>query len=255
MRANVETLVGVLSTFEDPPPLLRELSPRLLQEQMADDEGYVSDESEGARSSGPDMSSNDLLDEIFALMERLDKEWLSRFSDILGNYVNMFNKLTDAMEKLSGAIKDTDKDGNLIVNFDELNKALSDLHWEMATGDGLGGDFASEAEAKAFLDELRVEDLTVKQKADGTWELAVDPRLIERLRDMFPSGQKKMSPAAHAALMSAKDSLMERFNHLNRVLPDKYQRQLQEWDTVVKTLSGTIDSMAETNKLIMQNMA
>lgn len=253
---------SLLSTFEDPPPPLREFSARLLQEQRADDEGHPSDGSEGAGAAGPQSSSSDFLDDIFALMERLDKEWLSRFSDILGNYVTFFNKLTDALALLSGSITSTDKDGNFWVDFRSVQRALRALKAEVENGLGLGGDFKTRAEAEAFLADLGLQDLKVRQKADGTFELVVDTALIDQLMEKIrrPPGEISiwvgpMSPAAHAAMTSAKDSLMERFNHINRVLPDKYQRQLQMWDTLVKTLSGTIDSMADTNKLIMQNMA
>ena len=243
------------------PLSLRDIEACLQRQLSSDDEGYGSEASDGAEGAGPQPSSSEFLQQIFALMERLNEEWISRFSGILENYVAFFNKLTDAMALLSSAIKKTDNNGNLIVNFTELKNALSDLHRELAQGEGLGGNFATKAEAEAFLDELGLKDLMVKQKADGSWEVAINPDLIVQLRDLFPpknpddKSDITLSPAAHAALISAKDTLMERFNHINRVLPDKYQRQLQMWDTLVKTLSGTIESLAEANKVNIQNIA
>ena len=200
-------------------------------------------------------SNQDFFEEIFALLDRLDKEWLSRFGDILSNYVGFFNKLTDAMSLLSKAIVDHDEKGNLKVNFDALRNALEDLISVVENGPGLGGDFKTRAEAEEFLKDLGLEGLVVKPKFGGGFELAVDPKMIRDLSTLFEKkGEQPMNPAAHAAIISAKDSLMERFNHINRVLPDKYQRQLQVWDTLVKALSGTIDSMAEANRLIAQNI-
>lgn len=200
-------------------------------------------------------SSQDFFEDIFALLDRLDKEWLSRFGDILSNYVGFFNKLTDAMALLSKAIVDHDDKGNLNVNFDDLRNALEGLISEVENGPGLGGDFRTRAEAEEFLKDLGLEGLVVKPTFGGGFELAVDPKMIRDLSTLFEEeGEQPMNPAAHAAIISAKDSLMERFNHINRVLPDKYQRQLQVWDTLVKALSGTIDSMAEANRLIAQNI-
>lgn len=237
------------------PLSLRDIEARLQRQLRSDDDGDESDASGNTEGTGTQRSSSDFLDDIFALMQRLDKEWLSRFSSILENYVGFFNALTDVMAKLSDAIKDVDDNGNLFVDLNPIVEDLNALIDKANTGGGLGGDFSTQAEAQAFLDELGLSDLKVKQKSDGTWELAIDTGVLAQIRELFVDKPWPMSPAAHAAMISAKDSLMERFNHINRVLPDKYQRQLQMWDTLVKTLSGTIDSMAEANKVIMQNVA
>ena len=253
-----ETLHSVLSSFNAPPLPLRNLVAYLQQAIVADDEADASVQAEGAQGAGPRSSSSDFLDSIFELINRLDTEWLSRFSDVLGNYVGFFNELTDIMALLADSITGTDNNGNLNVDFSAVRNALDKLVNEIQANNsgGLGGNFASHEEADAFLKDLGLRDLVIRPNRDGGgWQLAIDVTLVIRLRDMFTAGPHKISPAEHAALISAKDSLLERFNHINRVLPDKYQRQLQMWDTLVKTLSGTIDSMADTNKLIMQNMA
>lgn len=214
-----------------------------LQEQLA----------AGALADDNGVLSDSLTDQILALLQRLDGEWLQRYSDILSNYVGFFNKLTEALKGLKDAITGNGKDGDINVNFDKVKKALRELKADEASL-GLGGDFKTEADAKAFLEELGLSDLVVRVKADGTWELAVDPEIIDSLIGVFP-GPGSMNPGRYNAIISAKDSLMERFNHINRVLPDRYQRQLQTWDTLVKALSGTIDAMAETNRAIAQNTA
>ncbi len=231
-------------------------SPDVRREAMDIDEGYVSDEDAGevtgpAAEQGASGWQDDLFDEIFKLIQRLDTEWLGRFSDLLAKYVQFFNRLTDVMSLLKDSITDV-KDGKLDVDFTKLREELTKL----ASGVGLGGNFRNDQEAQAFLDELGIEGLIITNNPPATtWQLAVDPTLINQLVDVFPKNPVSLDPAAHAAIISAKDSLMERFNHINRALPDKYQRQLQSWDTLVKTLSGTVDSMAESTGLILQNIS
>ena len=205
----------------------------------------LEDDTDAAAESG-ELSDN-LVDRIFALLTRLDKEWLTRFSDILSNYVAFFNKLTDALAKLSGSITGTGGNGDINVSFEEVRKALEALLKDTASH-GLGGDFKTEAEAQEFLSNtLGLKELKVVEKPDGTWQLAIDSSMIQKMLDLFKN-DGTMNPGAHAAIISAKDSLLEQFNHINRVLPDRYQRQLQAWDTLVKTLSATIDSIADVNQ-------
>ncbi|WP_369969585.1 hypothetical protein AB8E26_04505 [Stenotrophomonas rhizophila] len=47
---------------------------------------------------------------------------------------------------------------------------------------------------------------------------------------------------------------MERFNHISKVMTENYQRTLQLWDTLVKTLSGTIDAITEADRVFVSNL-
>lgn len=208
----------------------------------------------GALDMAVDESHYEFFNRVLALLTRLDGEWLSRYSDILGNYVDFFDKLTSAMALLKDAVTGHDDKGNLRVNFDNVIGKLNELLDDVENGAGLGGGFATRAEAEAFLKELGVNGLVVKADSQGGFELAVDPQMITDLIAVFPSGSSDMNPARYNAIITAKDSQMERFNHVNRVLPDKYQRQLQMWDTLVKALSGTIDSVTQADRLFAQNL-
>lgn len=232
------------------------------------------EEQHDAATDPPDWDSHhEFFEEVLALLARLNSVWLQRFNEVLSNYVQVFDKLTEVMTRLKDAIKGHDKDGNLTVNFFELRKALRELADEIATGPGLGGAFDSEAEAREFLKELGVDGLLVKQDGNGKWELALDPQLIRDLVDVFPAKMEyvlvpnpprfewrevnkdiEMNPARYNAIIAAKDSLMERFNHLSRVLPDKHQHQIQWWNTVLKALSATIDELSQADRQIVQNM-
>ncbi|MBA8682067.1 hypothetical protein [Stenotrophomonas tumulicola] len=234
--------------------------------------GALEEQRDAAQAPSDWDSHHEFFEEVLALLARLNSVWLQRFNEVLSNYVSVFDKLTEVMTKLKDAIKGHDKDGNLTVNFFELRKALRELADEIATGPGLGGAFDSEEEAKEFLKELGVDGLLVKQDGNGKWELALDPQLIRDLVDVFPAGAPilrpipdppyfewveadiKMNPARYNAIIAAKDSLMERFNHLNRVLPDKHQHQIQWWNTVLKALSATIDELSQADRQIVQNM-
>lgn len=215
-------------------------------------------ESSGSTDQQTAGWQHDLFDDIFKLIQRLDAEWLTRFSDILSNYVSFFQTLTNAMSGLKDAIKGPGKDGALLVDFGDVVRELQALR-NNPSELNLGGNFDHHADAEAFLKELGLDGINIVMGSGGTWHLAMDPASIDRLIGTFPikngGGNLSLNPSAYAAIISAKDSLMERFNHINRVLPDKYQRQLQTWDTLVKTLSGTIDAMAEATRLIMQNIS
>lgn len=250
-------LADVLANMDeqDMCPQMRELEALVHHRLEEDDEGYETDDTDDAGTHASSGSSNDFLARIFQLMRDLNTQWLSRFSDILQNYVAFFNKLTDAMALLSDAIKDTNNDGKLVVDFSSLRTALNTLFEELKAGPGLGGNFKDKPEAEAFLKELGLEDLMPREKPDGSFELMINPDRISALMEQFPAGQKTIGASHYNEIIGAKDNLMERFNHINRVLPEKYQRQLQMFDTLMKTLSGTSESMADTNKLIMQNLA
>ncbi len=194
------------------------------------------------------LGDRDLVEQIFELMARLQGSWLDRYAKILGKYVALFDQITKALNELQHAIKDTDDDGNFIVDFSAVISALEGI------GDlGLGGNFASLGEADAFLKKLGVEWLEV---APGIppYQLQLKEEVIKDLIAVFPSGEKKLTPTEYSSLITSKDNLLERLMHMNRVLPDKNQRMLDLWNTLVKTLSGTIDSLNESRTRYVNNL-
>lgn len=209
-------------------------------------------------------SHYDFFDELLELLEALQGEWLDAHEEVLSKYVAFFEKLTKIMAMFADAIRGTNDDGELEVWTLDIREALE----ELMNGDlGLGGGFASEAEAKEFLDKLGLEGLEAVQDPDGGWQVQVKKSVVQDLLDAIPplgiefdipwpkaDFPVDISPARWNAIVAAKDALMERFNHISRVLTEKYQRTLQLWDTLNKTLSGSIDAIAEADRIFASNL-
>ncbi len=199
-------------------------------------------------------SHQDFFDEISRLIGRLDVEWISKYSGVLAGYAAFFEKLAKAMHLFTDAIKGPDKDGKIEVDFYKLRKELLALKRQI-TNAGFGPVFATEAEALAFLAELDVQGLVVTKRPDGTYQVGVDPALLQSLIDVFPRKTAYLSPEQMSALNANRETWLERFNHINRALPEKYQRQLQMWDMLVKILSSTIDSVTEADRAFVQALS
>lgn len=206
-----------------------------------------------------DDSHYEFYAKLLELLKDRDENYIQRFSSILGEYIKLFDQVTEIMGRLKDAVKGSDSDGNMTVNFSAIKMALNALRVGLeAEFAGFGGDFATRAEAQAFLDQLGLSDLIVKEDGKGGFQLAINIDLITALFDVFPgdgcTGEQSMSAARYNAIISAKDNVLERFNHINRVLPDKNQRALQQWDTLVKTLTATIDAVSEADRIFAQNL-
>jgi len=199
-------------------------------------------------------SHQDFFDEISRLIARLDVEWISKYSGVLAGYAAFFEKLAKAMHFFTDAIKGPEKDGKIKVEFDALRAELLELKSQIESA-GFGPVFATQAEALAFLAELDVQGLAVTKRPDGTYQIGVDPALLQSLIDVFPKGTQYLSPEEMSALNANRETWLERFNHINRALPEKYQRQLQMWDMLVKILSSTIDSITEADRAFVQALS
>ncbi|WP_164273850.1 IpaD/SipD/SspD family type III secretion system needle tip protein [Stenotrophomonas sp. B1-1] len=197
---------------------------------------------------------NEFYEMIIALLGSLDAEWMSKYEDVLANYIKFFDDLTKALAKLSDAIKSTDKDGNFEVDFTEAQKALQDVidKWE---GLPLVDGFESEAAAEAFLTELGVTGLEVVQTGTNpvSWGIRVDVKEVAGILELLKS-DPKMDPAKYNAIISAKDSRLESFRQVSNLLAEKYQRQNQQWDTLAKVLSNSIKEMDEAQKSFVNGL-
>lgn len=212
-------------------------------------------------------SHRDLFEEIAALIGRLDAEWIRKYSEILGGYVEFYRELTDALKDLKDYLGTPDSSGNSNVNFQKLVEALEALKAKWASK-GFGPVFDTREKADRFLKELGIEDLVLIQ-VDGGWQIGIDSAVIDSLISVFPLGPweiilkppyqqrkpYKLSSVALAEMMTQKEIMMERFHVINRALPEKYQRQLQSWDMLVKVLSSTIDAVTEADRAVVQAMA
>lgn len=205
-------------------------------------------------------SHYDFYEQLMKMLEGLQGEWLDRIQGVLEEFIAFFNKLNDIMSKIKDAIRGTNDKGEYIVEFSQIAGELMDLA-NSAADLGLGGNFASEAEARKFFDDMGSPEGMKVQFRDGKWEVAIDRAFILKIReslyivtDISAGFGGTITPARYQAIIAAKDGLMERFNHLSKVMTEKYQRTLQQWDTLVKALSSTIDSISEADRLFVSNL-
>lgn len=228
---------------------------QIMQQARENLAGLLSvDEIEGAeqRAGG---SHSDFFKEIADLIGRLDSEWISKYSDLLAGYVGFYKELTDILADLKDNLGKPDKDGNVHVDFTALRAKLDGLKdkWK---NKGFGEVFGTEAAAKRFLAELGIDGLSVVEvMPGGGWQISIDTGLIDSLTHVFNQKVGPISASALNELMAQKEVMMERFNFINRALPEKYQRQLQMWDSLVKILSSTIDAVTEADRAFIQAMA
>ncbi|WP_349985371.1 IpaD/SipD/SspD family type III secretion system needle tip protein [Stenotrophomonas sp. WHRI 8082] len=200
-------------------------------------------------------SHSDFFKEIADLIGRLDSEWISKYSSLLAGYVGFYKELTDILADLKANLGTPDKDGNVNVNFTALRLKLTNLKAAWANK-GFGEVFGTEAAAKQFLAELGIDGLTVVEvKPGGGWQISIDTGLIDSLTHVFPSDVGPISASALNEMMAQKEVMMERFNFINRALPEKYQRQLQMWDSLVKILSSTITAVTDADQAFIRAMA
>lgn len=212
----------------------------------------VFDSAAGTEGASPLFDSHsEFYDMIIALLGSLDAEWMSKYEDVLANYIKFFDDLTKALAKLSDAIKGTDKDGKFDVDFSAARQALQDVvnKWgNLPLVDG----FQSKEAAEAFLAELGVTGLKVTLGANG-WGVCVDVAAVSEIRALLKSNSK-MDPAEYNAIIAAKDSRLERLSQVNNLLAEKYQRQNQQWDTLAKVLSNSIKEMDEAQRSFINGL-
>jgi hypothetical protein len=206
-----------------------------------------------AASGQPRFENHDeFYDMIIALLGDLDAEWLSKYEDLLANYIAFFDELTKALAKLSDAIKGVDDDGNFDVDFGEAWRALDAVAKKWA-GLPLVAGFETEEKALAFLSDLGVQGLVVKPSPGGGWEIRVNTDAVTEIRDLLESDDD-MNPAEYNAIIAAKDSRLERLSQVNNLLAEKYNRQNQQWDTLVKVLSNSIKEMDEAQRSFVNGL-
>jgi len=207
---------------------------------------------EDADDAAIDESHQAFFARIAELLARLDSEWIKKYSGFMADYVALFAKIGEAMNLLSQGLGAPDKDGNVTVDFGKLYDELEKIALELEAA-GFGPEFDTREAAQAFLDELGLPDMKLVALPNGKFQIGVDPYLVRTLKDLFRGmNGTKLSAAQLQQLMSAKDTLLERFNHLNRTVPEKYQRQLQMWDQLTKILSSSIDSITEADRAFIQ---
>lgn len=200
---------------------------------------------------GADGSHREFFEAISEVIGRLDGELKSRYSDLLAGYVKFYKELTNILADIKDQLGKPDSDGMVNVDFTKLREKLTRLKDTWAVK-GFGAVFSSRAEAEKLLAELGIEGLAVVRLPDGGgWQVGIDTDLIDSLQHVFPLNKGPISTSALNELLQQKETMMERFNFINRALPEKYQRRLQMWDALVKLLSSTIDTVTEADRSVI----
>ncbi len=196
--------------------------------------------------------------QVSALLEAIKTEWLSKYQDTLGKFLEFFKEFTDIMERLKPEASG-DK-GNVAVDFIPVHGDLKQLAANYGLDKNAFASFDSEAGAKAFRDSLNLPGLTVTGPGEGgRYYVKMDVTAVDQLvksmergGHVLPSGTV-LDSAAYNAWVTQKDSNVEQIKYISKVLGEKLNEMTQKYDNIVKILSSTIDRMTEANKAYVQN--
>lgn len=194
-------------------------------------------------------SHAEFYDKIGALIGALQEQWLSKFQDAMAKFLEFYKRFSDIMEGLKPEASG-DK-GDVKIDFAPVREALKKLMAEYRMDSGALASFPSEEAAKAFMAGMGLPSLTVKKGADGTFKVMMDVKAVEDLIHSMP--YKPGNPAAsypvtwdsakYNAWLSSKDSNVEEIKHVSKVLGEKLSEATQKFDSIVKQLSATIETI------------
>lgn len=200
-------------------------------------------------------SHADFYAQISALLGVLQTEWLSKYQDALGTYLEFYQKLADLMENIpTKAVGDK---GNVLVDFSLVHGQLEQLAKEYGLDANSLANFPSKEAADAFKESMGLSSLKVTGPgADGRWHVKMDTSAVVQLYTSmesaitpgkpWPTGET-MDSAQYNAWLSSKDSNMEQIKHVSKVLGEKLSEMTQKYDNIVKILSSTIEKIAEAD--------
>lgn len=208
-------------------------------------------------------SHREFFDRLAESMRDLDENWLANYEDALAKYIDFFTEFNDIMAQLQQYITASDDGQKVTIEFLEIREKLTNLLSKyQATGQGLSS-FPSRAEAQKFIDDLGLSGLTIRPSANGDFEVMIDLSPLSSLIDSIPImimpgvgigvPPATWDMARYNAWLSGKDSYTEQLQHVSKVLGEKYSRNLQLLDTLIKVLSSSIDSIGEADRTFVNN--
>jgi type III secretion system IpaD/SipD/SspD family effector len=212
-------------------------------------------------------SHNDFYAQISALLGVLQTEWLSKYQDALGKFLEFYQKFSDIMEMLKPEA--TGDKGDIVIKFAEVHAKLKRLEEDYGLDVNALASFPTKAAAEAFKASLGLPGLTITgPSSDGQFHVKMDLSAIKDIRRSmwntipddssqegtpWPDGEK-MDSAKYNAWVSAKDSNMEQIKHVSKVLGEKLSEMTQKFDNIVKILSSTIDKISEADKSFVNDL-
>lgn len=189
--------------------------------------------------------------EIAALLDVLKTEWLSKYQDSLGNFLEFYKEFSDIMEQIKPSASD-DK-GNVTINFKDAIKALDELVAKYGvTGTPLAS-FATKAEADRFMASIGLPGMKVGSIpgiGGGRWGVFMDISPVTDLSasmSVLGTGEVTLDSARYNAWVSSKDSNLEQIKHMSKVFGEKLSEMTQKFDNVVKILSSTIEKISQAD--------
>jgi type III secretion system IpaD/SipD/SspD family effector len=197
-------------------------------------------------------SHRDFFDRLAEAMRDLDENWLANYEDALARYIEFFTEFNNIMAELQAHIKASDDGQKVEVDLGSLRSRLEALVSEYSRTDRGLAYFSSQAEAQKFIDDLGLAGLGLVQTADG-YMVTLDTGPVSDLIDSMPTSNTTWDMARYNAWLSGKDSYTEQLQHVSKVLGEKYSRNLQLLDTLIKVLSSSIDSIGEADRTFVNN--
>lgn len=197
-------------------------------------------------------SHREFFDRLAESMRDLDENWLANYEDALARYIEFFTEFNNIMAELQAHIKASDDGQKVEVDLGSLRDRLAALVSEYSRPDRGLAYFSSQAEAQKFIDDLGLAGLGLTQTADG-YMVTLDTGPVSDLINSMPASKTTWDMARYNAWLSGKDSYTEQLQHVSKVLGEKYSRNLQLLDTLIKVLSSSIDSMGEADRTFANN--
>jgi type III secretion system IpaD/SipD/SspD family effector len=189
----------------------------------------------------------DFYAQISAMLGLLKTEWLSKYQDALGKFLDFYQKFSDIMEQLK-PVADGDK-GDIKIDFTTVRDLLVTLMANFGLDTNALASFPNEKAADSFKNSLGLPGLKVTgPDANGKWHVKMDVSAVDDLVESMPTdGEVKWDSARYNAWVSSKDSNMEQIKHVSKVLGEKLSEMTQKYDNIVKILSSTIDKISEAD--------
>lgn len=200
-------------------------------------------------------SHADFFAQISALLEVLKTEWLSKYQESLGKFLDFYKEFSDIMEKLK--FEAYDDKGAVKVDFREVKQALDALARKYGMDSQALASFPSKEQAEAFVASLGLSSSLVVTQSGGTFHVKMDMTSVNSIKDSMTvpaNGQQFWMDAAHYnSWLSAKDSNVEQIKHMSKMLGEKLNEMTQKFDNIVKILSSSIEKMSEANNAYVHN--
>ncbi len=190
-------------------------------------------------------SHAEFYEQIGLLLAALKENWLSKYQDAMKTFLEFYEKFQDIMEKIK--VSGVGDKGDVNVDFSDVKPELIALMEKYGMDENALASFSSEAEAKAFVENMGLPGLEATPGPDGTYVVKIDLNSVKALVDSMHDGSARWDSARYNAWVSNKDGNVEQIKHMSKVLGEKLSETTQQFDNIVKLLSSTIDKITDAD--------